>query len=81
MIGGKRRKAKDRKHKKTNTIYEPNINAFIKSYRSNWKRATAATRKAAKEYWIDIYKNAIFPESFRNAERMLAVISELESEV
>lgn len=63
------------------TIYEININDFIKSYRANWKKASPATRKAAKEYWIDIYRNAIFPESFHNAERMLAVISELESEV
>ena len=63
------------------TIYETDISEFIKSYRKNWKKASSATRKAAKEYWIDIYKNAIFPESFRNAEKMLAVISELESEV
>ena len=63
------------------TIYETDISEFIKSYRANWKQATPTMRKAAKEYWIDIYKNAIFPESFRNAERMLAVISELESDV
>lgn len=63
------------------TIYETNINDFIKSYRLNWKQATPEVRKAAKEYWIDIYRNAIFPESFHNAERMLAVISDLESDV
>lgn len=63
------------------TIYETDISEFIKSYRKHWKKASPAMRKAAKEYWIDIYRNAIFPESFRNAERMLAVISELESEV
>lgn len=33
-----------------------------------------------KEHWTDIYRNAIFLESFRNAERMLAVIADLESE-
>ena len=63
------------------TIYETNISDFIRSYRANWKRATPAAKKAAKEHWVDIYKNAIFPESFRNAERMLAVIADLESEV
>ena len=63
------------------TIYEINISEFIKSYRENWKQATPTMRKAAKEYWIDIYKNAIFPESFRNAEKMLAVISDLENDV
>ena len=63
------------------TIYETNISEFIKSYRAKWKQATPTMRKAAKEYWIDIYRNAIFPESFHNAERMLAVISELESDV
>lgn len=63
------------------TIYETDISEFIKSYRKNWKKATPAMRKAAKEHWIDIYRNAIFPESFRNAEKMLAVISELESDV
>ena len=63
------------------TIYETDISEFIKSYRKNWKKASSATRKAVKEYWIDIYRNAIFPESFRNAEKMLAVISELESDV
>ena len=63
------------------TIYETDVNEFIKSYRANWKQATPTMRKAAKEYWTDIYRNAIFPESFRNAERMLAVISELESDV
>ena len=62
------------------TIYETDINEFIRSYRANSKRATPATRKAAKEHWVDIYKNAIFPESFRNAEKMLAVIADLESE-
>ena len=63
------------------TIYETNISDFISSYRANWKRATPAARKAAKEHWADIYRNAIFPESFRNAERILAVIADLESEV
>lgn len=63
------------------TIYETDINEFIKSYRANWKKATPEKRKAAKEYWTDIYRNAIFLESFHNAEKMLAVISELESEV
>lgn len=63
------------------TIYETDISEFIKSYRANWKRATPEKRKAAKEYWTDIYRNAIFPESFHNAERMLAVISELESDI
>ena len=63
------------------TIYETDINEFIRSYQANWKRATPAARKAAKEHWVDIYKNAIFPESFHNAERMLAVIADLESEV
>ena len=62
------------------TIYETDINEFIRSYRANWKRATPAARKAAKEHWVDIYKNAIFFDSFRNAERMLAVIADLESE-
>ena len=62
------------------TIYETDISEFIKSYGANWKSATPAARKAAKEYWADIYRNAIFPESFRNAERMLAVIADLESE-
>ena len=62
------------------TIYETDINEFIRSYRANWKRATQATRKAAKEHWMDIYRNAIFLESFRNAERMLAVITDLERE-
>ena len=60
------------------TIYETDISAFIRSYRSNWKRATPAARKAAKEHWADIYKNSIFSESFRNAEKMLAVIADLE---
>ena len=69
----------DKKGRKT--IYETDISEFIKSYRKNWKKASPATKKAAKKYWIDIYRNAIFPESFRNAERMLALISELESEV
>ena len=63
------------------TIYETDISEFIKSYRKNWKKASPATKKAAREYWLDIYRNAIFPESFRNAEKMLAVISELESDV
>lgn len=63
------------------TIYETNISDFIISYRANWKRATPAAKKAAKEHWTDIYRNAIFPESFRNAEKMLAVIADLESEV
>ena len=63
------------------TIYEIDISEFIKSYRAKWKQATPTMRKAAKEYWIDIYRNAIFPESFHNAEKMLAVISELESDV
>ena len=63
------------------TIYETDINEFIRSYRENWKRATPAARKAAKEHWVDIYKNAIFPESFHSAERMLAAIADLESEV
>lgn len=63
------------------TIYETDVNEFIKSYRANWKRATPELRKAAREYWTDIYRNAIFPESFHNAEKMLAVISELESDV
>ena len=63
------------------TIYETDISEFIKSYRANWKRATPTMRKAAKEYWTDIYRNAIFPESFHNAEKMLAVISDLESDV
>lgn len=62
------------------TIYETDISEFIKSYRTNWKRATPAARKAAKEHWTDIYRNAIFSESFHNAERMLAVIADLESE-
>ena len=62
------------------TIYETDIGDFIKSYRENWKRATPAARKAAKEYWTDIYRNAIFPESFRNAEKMLAVIADLEGD-
>ena len=62
------------------TIYETDISEFIRSYRANWKRATPAARKAAKEYWTDIYRNAIFPESFHNAEKMLAVIADLESE-
>lgn len=61
------------------TIYEQDISEFIKSYRENWKRATPEVRKKAKEHWADIYRNAIFPESFRNAERMLAVIADLES--
>ena len=60
------------------TIYETDISAFIRSYRANWKRATPAAKKAAKEHWADIYKNAIFPESFRNAEKMLAIIADLE---
>lgn len=68
----------DKKGRKT--IYELDISEFIKSYRANWKRASSETRKAAKEYWLDIYRNAIFPESFRNAERMLAVIADLERE-
>ena len=38
------------------TIYETDISDFIKSYRANWKRATPAARKAAKEHWVDIYK-------------------------
>ena len=63
------------------TIYETDISEFIKSYRAKWKRATPTMRKAAKEYWTDIYRNAIFPESFHNAEKMLAVISELESDI
>lgn len=63
------------------TIYETDIGDFIRSYRENWKRATPEKRKAAKEYWTDIYRNAIFPESFRNAEKMLAVIADLESGV
>ena len=62
------------------TIYETDISEFIKSYRVNWKRATPAARKAAKEHWTDIYRNTIFPESFQNAERMLAVIADLERE-
>lgn len=62
------------------TIYETNIDEFIRSYRENWKRATPEKRKAAKEHWLDIYKNSIFLESFHNAERMLAVIADLESE-
>ena len=62
------------------TIYETDISEFIRSYRANWKRATPAARKAAKEHWTDIYRNAIFPESFHNAERMLAVIADLDSE-
>ena len=62
------------------TIYETDISDFIISYRANWKRATQAARKAAKEHWVDIYRNAIFLESFRNAEKMLAVIADLESE-
>ena len=60
------------------TIYETDISDFIISYRANWKRATQAARKAAKEHWVDIYRNAIFLESFRNAEKMLAVIADLE---
>ena len=63
------------------TIYETDISEFIKAYRANWKRATPTMRKAAKEYWMDIYRNAIFPESFHNAEKMLAVISDLERDV
>ena len=63
------------------TIYETDISAFIKSYREIWKRATPAARKAAKEHWTDIYRNSIFPESFRNAEKMLAVIADLEMDV
>ena len=63
------------------TIYETDISEFIRSYRENWKRATPAARKASKEYWTDIYRNAIFSESFHNAERMLAVIADLEREV
>ena len=59
------------------TIYETNINDFIRSYRAHGKRATPAAKKAAKEHWEDIYKNAIFPESFHNAEKMLAVIADL----
>lgn len=62
------------------TIYETDISEFIRSYRENWKRATPVARKAAKEYWTDIYRNAIFPESFRNAEKMLAVIADLEGD-
>ena len=62
------------------TIYETDISEFVRSCRANWKRATPAARKAAKEYWTDIYRNAIFPESFRNAVRMVAVIADLESE-
>ena len=29
------------------TIYETDVNEFIKSYRANWKRATPAARKIA----------------------------------
>ena len=61
-------------------IYETDISAFIRSYMENWKRATPAARKAAKKHWADIYRNSIFPESFRNAEKMLAVIADLESD-
>lgn len=62
------------------TIYETDISDFIRSYRENWRRATPETRKASKEHWTGIYRNTVFPESFRNAERMLAVIADLESE-
>ena len=62
------------------TIYETDINDFIRSYMANWKRATPAARKAAKEHWIDIYRNSIFPESFHNAEKMLAIIADLETD-
>ena len=60
------------------TIYETDISDFIRSDKANWKRATPAARKAAKEHWTDIYRNSIFPESFQNAEKMLAVIADLE---
>ena len=63
------------------TIYETDISEFIKAYRAKWKQATPTMRKAAKEYWTDIYRNAIFPESFKKKKKMLAVISELESDV
>ena len=59
------------------TLYAKQVNP---EYQENWKRATPAARKADKEYWADIYRNAIFTESFRNAEKMLAVIADLESE-
>lgn len=62
------------------TIYEMNMNDFMQSYRGKWAAATPESRAAAKAHWVDIYKNAIFPESFRNAERMLALIAELEDD-
>ena len=60
------------------TIYETDVSDFIRLYKANWKRATPAARKAAKEHWTDIYRNSIFPESFHNAEKMLAIIADLE---
>ena len=63
------------------TIYEIDINDYIVAYKHNWKKADSETRKKSKEYWLDIYKNAIFRESFENAKTMLSVICELENEI
>ena len=62
------------------TMYETDVSDFIRLYKANWKRATPAARKAAKEHWMDVYRNSIFPESFHNAEKMLAVIADLETD-
>jgi hypothetical protein len=63
------------------TIYEEQCtNDYMQWFRKVWKIATPEQRQGSKNHWTEIYKNALFAESFERAEKMLALIATLEEE-
>ena len=63
------------------TIYEEQCTSeYMQWFRKIWKFATPEQRQGSKNHWLEIYKNALFAESFERAEKMLALIATLEEE-
>lgn len=56
------------------------MNEIKKAWMNNYRRATPELRKATRDYWIDIWKGAIFPETLKLAEERLAWAAIIDNE-
>ena len=58
------------------------LQARRRAYKCGYKFGiTEDERKEVKRHWEDVYKNAIFPETLEEAERILTWIREAEEEL
>lgn len=49
-----------------------------KDFTKRWEAMTDGQRENTKNYWQEVYKNAIFIDTFKDAEHILLLIRDYE---